>query len=59
MKKLVILFLTLVLSQFLFSQSENVPQKKTQKAFAKIDFLTIQMPETNILMPDLYTQKLF
>lgn len=49
MKKFIVLFLTLVLSQFLFSQSENVPQKKTQKAFAKIDFLSIQMPETNIL----------
>tara|TARA_B100000767_G_scaffold189135_1_gene176477 strand:+ start:3325 stop:4866 length:1542 start_codon:yes stop_codon:yes gene_type:complete len=49
MKKYIVLFLALVLSQFLFSQSENVPAKKTQKAFAKIDFLSIQMPETNIL----------
>jgi len=32
-----------------FAQNEEVSRKKTQKAFGKIDFLSINMPESNIL----------
>ncbi|TXD52940.1 MULTISPECIES: hypothetical protein [unclassified Polaribacter] len=45
MKK--ILFVLLFSSQFLLAQKENVPEKKTQKAFAKIDFLSIGMPDND------------
>ncbi|PWG05210.1 hypothetical protein [Polaribacter aquimarinus] len=48
MKKFKFLFTLLISSQFLFSQSENFPKKNTQKGFAKIDFLSIEMPITTI-----------
>jgi hypothetical protein len=43
MKK--ILFALIFSSQFLIAQTEIVPEKKTQRAFAKIDFLSIEMPD--------------
>ena len=48
MKKYIFLFIVLISNQVLFSQSDNIPEKKTQKAFAKIDFLSIDMPITSI-----------
>ena len=48
MKKLIILLILLVSHQILFSQNEKIPKKITQKGFAKIDFLSIDMPITNI-----------
>lgn len=48
MKKYFFLFTLLISNQYLFSQSENIPEKSTQKGFAKIDFLSIEMPLTNI-----------
>ncbi|MBU3012169.1 hypothetical protein KO506_12200 [Polaribacter vadi] len=48
MKKLLILFVISFSSQFISSQTDNVPNKKTQNAFAKLDFLSINMPETSI-----------
>jgi len=44
MKKFFVVLLALLANQFLFSQLENIPKKKTQKAFAKIDFLSIDLP---------------
>lgn len=46
MKKYIFLFTLLVSNQFIFSQTENIPKKITQKGFAKIDFLSIDMPLT-------------
>ncbi|WP_299062310.1 hypothetical protein [uncultured Polaribacter sp.] len=51
MKKIILLFTVLIGHQFLFSQSETIPKKITQKAFAKIDFLSIDMP-FDPLIPD-------
>ena len=48
MKKYIFLFTLLVSNQFMFSQTENIPEKITQKGFVKIDFLSIEMPITNI-----------
>ncbi|MCL7763145.1 hypothetical protein MPF19_06915 [Polaribacter sp. Z014] len=44
MKKIIFLFIVLISQQILFSQTENIPKKITQKGFAKIDFLSIDMP---------------
>ena len=49
MKKYIFIFSMLLVSQITFSQSEEIPKKKKQKAIAKIDFLSINMPETSIL----------
>ncbi|KGL63016.1 hypothetical protein [Polaribacter sp. Hel1_85] len=48
MKKYVFLFTLLISNQFIFSQRENIPEKITQKGFAKIDFLSIDMPIAEI-----------
>jgi hypothetical protein len=48
MKKYFILFLIIIFHQFSFSQSEETPNKITQKGFAKIDFLSINMPVAEI-----------
>lgn len=48
MKKYLFLFTLLISNQIIFSQKENIPKKITQKGFAKIDFLSIDMPITNI-----------
>ena len=44
MKKIIFLLVLLISNQLLFSQTENTPKKLTQKGFAKIDFLSIDMP---------------
>jgi len=44
MKKIIFLLVVLISNQLLFSQTENTPKKLTQKGFAKIDFLSIDMP---------------
>lgn len=51
MKKYFSIFSIVLLSQFIFSQSENIPEKITQKAFAKIDFQSLDLP-TNPLGVD-------
>lgn len=48
MKKYIVLFFTLLVSQFLVAQSIEIPKKKVQKSFTKIDFLSIEMPITTI-----------
>lgn len=48
MKKNLVFILVLITHQFIFSQSENIPTRINQKAFAKLDFLSIKMPETSI-----------
>ena len=48
MKKLFFLLTILISHQFILSQTEEIPTKITQKGFAKIDFLSIDMPITNI-----------
>ena len=48
MKKNIFLFILLFTGSFVFSQSESyVPSIKTQKAFTKIDFLSINLPSSN------------
>ena len=49
MKKQFLLHLVLFCSYFLIAQTENIPEMKTQKGFMKIDFLSIEMPETSII----------
>lgn len=48
MKKYYILFIAVLTSSILVSQNETIPKKLTQKGFAKINFLSIDMPEFNI-----------
>lgn len=48
MKKILFLLSILISSNFLIAQNNEVPNKKFQKAFGKIDFLSINMPETNL-----------
>ena len=48
MKKLFFLFAFFITTQVSFSQSDNIPKKITQKGFFKIDYLSIDMPITNI-----------
>jgi hypothetical protein len=45
-KLLIVLFLFLSI-QIGFSQDQNVPEKRTQKAFGKIDFLSIELPNND------------
>ncbi|OAD44674.1 hypothetical protein [Polaribacter atrinae] len=44
MQKIILLLIVLTSSHVLFSQTENIPERITQKGFAKIDFLSIKMP---------------
>ena len=44
MKYSIFLFLVCTCFQFGFSQENQIPEKQTQKGFAKIDFLSIKMP---------------
>ncbi len=44
MKKSLLLFLFAFSCSFLFSQDEIIPEKKIQKAFAKLDFLSLDLP---------------
>ncbi|MGK0413176.1 MAG: hypothetical protein ACJA1B_001378 [Polaribacter sp.] len=48
MKKILFLFALLFLGQILIAQNNLVPEKKAQNAFAKIDFMSFNMPESNI-----------
>jgi len=48
MKKLFFLLTILISHPFIHSQTEETPTKITQKGFGKIDFLSIDMPITNI-----------
>ncbi|PQJ81310.1 hypothetical protein [Polaribacter glomeratus] len=48
MKKYIFLLAVLCTSQFISAQNESIPEKKFQKGFGKIDFLSIEMPETTI-----------
>ncbi|QTD37361.1 hypothetical protein JL193_14860 [Polaribacter batillariae] len=48
MKNYIFLLTALFLSQFVFSQSKVIPNKITQKTFAKVDFLSINMPQLEI-----------
>ena len=45
MKNLLLLFLLMVSSQIVFAQNEIIPEKKTQNAFGKLDFLSIKLPD--------------
>ncbi|MGB0880336.1 MAG: hypothetical protein ACPGTO_07190 [Polaribacter sp.] len=48
MKKNIFLFVLLISSAFLCSQTQvNVPIKKDQKAFTKINFLSVDLPSTD------------
>jgi hypothetical protein len=49
LKKSILLILVLLCGYFAVAQTENIPEMKTQKGFMKIDFLSIEMPETTIL----------
>jgi len=48
MKKLFYLLVVLSVHSSLFSQIKGIPEKMSQKGFAKIDFLSIEMPFTII-----------
>lgn len=51
MKKIILAFTTLFfLTQFLVSQEKEVPKMKFQKGFAKMDFLSINMPQNEVDM---------
>jgi hypothetical protein len=47
MKKYILIFSIVFTSQFLIAQNKIVPEKKRQKAFAKIDFLSLDLPEND------------
>lgn len=47
MKKFLFLFTIVFSSQLLLSQNKIIPEKKTQKAFGKIDFLSIELPDND------------
>jgi hypothetical protein len=47
MKKIILILTIICSSNLLIAQNEEVPAKKTQKAFGKIDFMSFDMPETN------------
>ncbi|WP_298778328.1 hypothetical protein [uncultured Polaribacter sp.] len=49
MKKYILIFTITVISQFSLAQNDIIPEIKTQKGFAKINFLSINMPETSIV----------
>ncbi len=46
--KIIILFLVFIYSQDFFSQIGDIPKNKTQKAFSKLDFLSINMPSNSL-----------
>jgi len=49
MKKLFFLIIFILFHQFICSQTTQTPNKIHQKAFAKLDYLSIKMPISNIL----------
>lgn len=48
MKKLILVVFIIISSTFSVAQTESIPEIKTQKGFIKLDFLSLEMPETNI-----------
>ena len=52
MKNLFLIFFTFLGSYLLVAQSKSVPEKKIQKGFIKLDFLSIDMPDTNFINED-------
>ncbi|MFY9243613.1 MAG: hypothetical protein WAO74_11355 [Polaribacter sp.] len=48
MKKFLLLLVIVLCIQSLVAQVDKIPKKKTQEAFGKLDFLSIDMPETDI-----------
>ena len=48
MKKSILFIFIILCNQFLVSQTNKTPEKVTQKGFAKIDFLSIKMPQAEI-----------
>ena len=48
MKKIILFIAFVILQNISFSQNTNIVDKKTQKAFAKLDYLSIDMPITDI-----------
>ena len=47
MKKFFLLFLTLFSIHYSVAQHQEIPLKKTQEAFGKIDFLSIELPDND------------
>ena len=47
MKRIFFLIISLLFSHLVIAQKENVPKKKFQRAFGKIDFLSINMPDVS------------
>lgn len=47
MKKNILLIISLIFIQFSISQEKNVPEKKIQKGFGKIDFMSLGLPEND------------
>ena len=45
MKKILFVFALVLSGQLLDAQNEIVPKKKSQKAFAKLDFLSLDLPK--------------
>ena len=48
MKKIFYLLIVLSIHSPFFSQIKGIPKKMSQKGFAKIDFLSMEMPYTTI-----------
>jgi hypothetical protein len=48
MKKFLLILIVFISHQFIHSQTEDIPTKVKQKGFAKIDFLSIEMPVAEI-----------
>ena len=48
MKKFFYLLVVLTIQSPFFSQTKDIPEKRSQKGFAKIDYLSIEMPFTTI-----------
>lgn len=49
MKKIFLTLFVVAVNSIINAQNEEVPKKKFQEAFGKMDFLSIDMPETDIL----------
>jgi hypothetical protein len=47
MNKYIFLFTIMFSSPILFSQNKIIPEKKVQQAFAKLDFLSLDLPEND------------
>lgn len=47
MKKYILILVLFCSSQLLFSQNDLIPEMKTQKAFGKLDFLSLDLPNND------------